>query len=119
LISVTLEEILLLLNTALPLLINTAETIFSKPKSGIAKKAAVMGTAQRVLAANGAKPNDVNVEVVSGVVEETLADMKTAGTLGVISALPASTLVAAVAAAHPWSRTGSTFEGDGSSHLNG
>lgn len=112
----TLEAILLLLNTVLPLLINTAETIFSKPKSGAAKKAAVIGTAQRVLAANGASVQDVNVEVVSGVVEETLAAMKAAKTLGTIAAFPPE---ASSPAAKQWLRTGATFSGDGSSHLNG
>ena len=107
-----LAAILALLNVTLPLLINVAETLFTKPGSGAAKKAAAMGTAQRVLAANGASATDAPVELIGGLIEETLTAMKAARTLGVISALPPAAQAAASGLAPL--RTGVTFEGSGS-----
>ena len=109
----TIAEILALLNTFLPLLINTAETVFAKPGLGAAKKAAVATMATQVLAANGATPTDVPEEPIAGVIDETVAKMKNVGLLGVLTAPQVPPAVKAAAAVAPL-HTGVTFEGGGS-----
>ena len=109
-VAKNMQQVMAQLDAVLPALINLAETTFPAG-SGDKKQAAVVGAASQFLASLGASAPP---ELVAAAMEEQIAAMEAAGTLGVASANPTSPAPApapVVAAGKPWSRTGAVFEG--------
>lgn len=110
----TVAQVMGNLDAVLPTLINLAEDTLPAG-SGEQKRAAVVGSAAEFLASlgTGAPP-----ELVVGAMEEQLAKMKAAGTLGQsgnpIEAGSAGPAVSDEPASPAWPRQGATFTGSDS-----